>query len=132
MTKMTRKAGLLVVPAAALALGLLAASCQKDPAAAGTGNAVAIQTSKSVVNEAPGAKFTVVAKILDQTMTPLPTAITVTSGNAAVVNVDSTVFQPELSQTIAYLRATATKADSTNVTFTGKGQTAVTKIVIVP
>ena len=132
MTKTTRKAGLLVV-AAALGLGLLAAACQKDPAAEGTGNAVAIQTTKSVVNEAPGAKFTVVAQILDQTFTPLPTAITVTSGNAAVVNVDSAVFKAELSETIAYLHGgSLTKADSTNVTFTGKGQTATTKVVIKP
>ncbi len=131
MTKTTRKAGLLVVPAA-LALGLLAAACQKDPAAEGTGNAVAITTTKSVVNEAPGAKFTVVAQILDQTMTPLPTAISVTSGNAAVVNVDSAVFKPELSQTVAYLRATATKADSTNVTFSGKGLSTTTKVIIKP
>lgn len=132
MTKMARKAGLLVVPAA-MALGLLAAACQKDPAAEGTGNAVAIQTSKSVVNEAPGAKFTVVAKILDQTFTPLPTAITVASGNAAVVSVDSAVFQPELSQTVAYLKGgSLTKADSTSVTFTGKGLTATTKIIIKP
>jgi hypothetical protein len=131
MTKITRKIGLLVP--AALALGLLAAACQKDPAAAGSGNAVAITTTKSVVNEAPGAKFTVVAQIIDQTFTPMPTAVSVSSGNAAVVNVDSAVFHPELSQTIAYFKAgSLTKADSTTVTFSGKGQSATTKVVIKP
>lgn len=133
MIERTRKGGLVVAALAALGLVAALGACRSDPIAVGAGKAVAIQTSRSLLNTKANTAFQLTGQLLDDRMTPLTTKLDVSSSNAGAVAVDSVVLSYAPVRTIAYMHApTRTAADSSTVTWSGGGFTSTTKVVVTP
>lgn len=133
MIERTRKSGLLVAALTVVGLSAALGACAKDPFADGAGKAIAIQTSRSVLNQKSGAPFQLTAQLLDDRMTPLTQVLAVTSANTGAVAIDSVTLDYTLARTVAYMRApTRTAADSSTITWSGAGLSATTKVVVTP
>ena len=102
-------------------MGLVA--CTKDPTDAGSGQPVAIETTRSLVSATKGTAFTVTAFTIDQNAQRMAGALTANSASSVVV-VDSAVYVHDLLQTVFYLHGTAaTPAAGGVVTVSGHSLT---------
>jgi hypothetical protein len=89
-----------------------------DPAAEGSGEAVAIASDKSIVIAAPGDSFNIAAWVLDQTSSRIGTPVTVVPGTGLTLQSDT--FVAELAETRATVRLGAGTAGS-SVELQGEG-----------
>jgi hypothetical protein len=80
----------------------LGACDSEDPAAEGSGEAIAIASDKSIVIAAPGDSFNIATWVLDQTSSRIGVPITVAPG--AGLTLQSDTFVTELAETRATVR----------------------------
>lgn len=94
-----RRIGMWLICGSLLWLG---ACDSEDPAAEGSGEAIAIGSDKSIVIAAPGDSFNITTWVLDQTLSRIGTPITVVPG--AGLTLQSDTFMTELAETRATIR----------------------------
>jgi hypothetical protein len=105
-----RRIGMWLICGSLLWLGACDSS---DPAAEGSGDAIAIASDKSIVIAAPGDSFNITSWVLDQTSSRIGTPITLVPG--AGLTLQSDTFVTELAETRATIRLGAGTAGSSVV-----------------
>jgi hypothetical protein len=108
-------------------IGLVA--CSEDPTETNQGEPFAIVTDRSQATVARNVQFTITAYTIDQNNRRVPGALTATAAGPAV-SFDSVVYVQELSETRVFARGTAASAAGTDITITGNGLTATSKIIV--
>ncbi|MGQ0814542.1 MAG: hypothetical protein ACT4O1_08750 [Gemmatimonadota bacterium] len=112
--------------ACALVVGLSA--CREDPTEANVGDPEAIVTNRSQTTQTVGAAFTVTAFTVDKNLQRIPGQLAAAVVGAGV-SVDSAIYDPILTETDIFLRATARTTDAV-MTVTGHGLSKDVKVIV--
>jgi hypothetical protein len=105
------------------------AACSEDPTEAGQGEPFAIVTDVAQATTPRNTQLSIRAYTIDQNNRRIPGALTAQPAGPAI-SIDSTVYVQELSETRFFVRGTTASAAGTDLTITGHGLTATSKIIV--
>ena len=125
----TRLFGLVGAALAAAAF----AACKEDPteSLAGSPDSVLVSLSPIFVNEA-GATKSVVASVVDHSLSPLQTPVTASSAASSVASVVPDSSKPDPTRTHATFTVTGLAPGATTLTFAGAGLTTTVPVAVMP